>query len=529
VGVLGGSWRRLAAAVLGVALVASLALVALPAFFAEPELATEVADQGEERANGGAGASAGDVEADGDEPAAMVFREVTEDAIGVSDLEVCRVPQPPDPYRFWGEVFGFTAAGHRMKVPTVGVARVAIIGLDFPDAAGEGSPHDFHWGVEEFLNEWGERHTHGVLRWEIEFPDRWLRAPESYTQFNHVMDGHPDGVPFNRTRRELATDLYAVASTAVDLTKIDAIYVVYPEQLRKKQVGIVYNEPAALPSPQGNLMIPIFGTTHFGTPIPYDHKYFLANVLHEIQHFQAIPLHAPANGSFFFSESGDPRAHTTTSWEGFFSGWHDERHIHCFEGREELDVTFDLSVIDVYPGSKASAMIRIAEHQILVLESRASMPYNNLPQNTSGLTAYVVDTTRTNRVRCDACTDLETELAQWAFFLRAEGATREIYSAPWVTPTDLNIFILPGEQAIHEDVVIEHLSSDGATRVRVTTSGNSRQRAQGQLNSALVNQASWSGQANGERTPGVLAYGVSREPAGWRGGCGCGSCTRGLG
>ncbi len=396
---------------------------------------------------------------------------VSETAAGVSDLDVCRVPQRADPRRWWGEVVGFTP-DRKPAVPSTGLARIAVIGLDFPDAVGSGSPHDFHGGIEEYLNNWAVRHTHGKLRWEVEFPDRWLRAPKSYTEYNHVMEGHPDGVPFKRSREELIREVFEVAAKEMDLTKIHTIYIVYPEQLRYKQVGIY--DPSANPvmTAQGEVRIPVFGTTSFGNPIPYNRAYYLSNVLHEVQHFQSIPLHAPGNGSPYLHPHGDYRAHTVSTWEGFVAGWHDEAQIHCFEGRKPLDVTFDMSVVDISPNSKVSAMIRVSENQIVVLESRSAQPYNSLPRGSSGLTAYVVDTNRGINNRCDQCDGLENELRQWAYYLRAEGANRRPVFIEWIGTADMNILIQPGEIARYRGITVRHISTDGVTRVRVTATGN---------------------------------------------------------
>lgn len=391
-----------------------------------------------------------------------------DEAIGAADLEVCRAPQPFEPHRFWGQVTGFPVPQDPVFTPTHGLARIAIVPLDFPNAPGLNKPHDFHHGVEEFLNAWSARHTYGKLRWEVEFPNRWLRAPLPYQQYNHVAEGEPGVQKFNRTRRELATDLYAVASQAIDLTNIDSIYVIYPEQLRYEQVGIVYNEPFALPSPQGDLMIPIFGTSSFGNPVPYDRGWFVANVLHEIQHFQGIQLHAPGNGTPFTSATADPRAHSVMAWEKFLHGWDDERHVHCFDGRKPLNSTFELAPVDLAPGSKTSALVRIGEHKVLAIESRSAAPFNLLPRGSSGLTVYVVDTTIDTNRRCDKCGDLETELNQWAYYLRAEGARRAPVFLEWVGTTDMNILIQPGERVRYGGVTVEHISTDGVTRVRVS-------------------------------------------------------------
>lgn len=492
---LGGSRRRLAVTTIVVGLVATLAAVSLTSILSESEqgagieevsredigtddptpIDTEAEADGPSRVGSGTNAPTG-VGAGTNAPAEIVFREVSGAAAGASALDACRVPQPNDPNRWWGDLIGFTQ-NRNTPLPSTGTARMAIVGLDFFDSPGEGrpselrfdgAPNNWHLEIEPYLNRWSERHAHGALRWEVVFVDAWLRAPKSYTEYNHVGEGSPGAEPLRRTREELSTELLAVSSTVLDLNNVNAMMVLYPQQLHDKQVGIYNPSNQPLPTPQGNFTIPIFGTTGFSNPIPHTYNYFITHVLHEMQHFQGIPLHAPGNGSVFFHPPGDYRAHSVTSWESFVAGWKNEQHIHCFEGRQPLDVTFELSVIDVHPGSKSSAMIRVAENQIIVLEARAGMPYNSLPPGSLGLTAYLVDTSVSNRERCDACSDLETEQSQWAYFLRAEGGKRDVHFVPWVSPTDMNILIQPGERAVHRGLVIEHLSSDGITRVRLT-------------------------------------------------------------
>jgi hypothetical protein len=492
-----GSRRRLVVSGIGIGLVAMLAAVSLTVILTEPDQRTGVNrvnpnSQKPNRVDSRIKTGVDEpiqvnpeveepiqVSPDAGRPAEIVFRQVTDAAIGASDLGVCRVPQSYDSNRWWGDLIGFTE-NRSTPLPSTGTARIAIVGLDFFDAPGEGRPSDlrfdgapsnWHLEIEPYLNRWSERHTHGKLRWQVDFVDVWLRAPKSYTEYNHVGEGSPGAEPLRRTREELSTELLTVASTVLDLPNINALMVLYPEQLHDKQVGIYNPTNQPLPTPQGNVTIPIFGTTSFSNPIPSTYNYFMTHVLHEMQHFQGIPLHAPGNGSVFFHPPGDYRAHSVTSWEAFVLGWKNEQQIHCFEGRGQLDVTFDLSVIDVHPGNKSSAMIRISENQIIVLEARAGMSYNALPPGSLGLTAYLVNTSVSNRQRCDSCTDLETELAQWAYFLRADGAKRGVHFVPWVSPTDMNILIQAGERAVHRGFIIENLSSDGTTRVRVTNKG----------------------------------------------------------
>ena len=107
-------------------------------------------------------------------------------------------------------------------------------------------------------------------------------------------------------------------------------------------------------------------------------------------------------------------------WSGFVNGWYDEKNITCLDKATLQKTTIQLESIDLNPKGQTSAMIKLSDQEILVIESRRSGPYTNFPSGMAGVTVTKVDTSKLY-ARFDRSVDgFEWEKNQWAYYARVD-------------------------------------------------------------------------------------------------------------
>ena len=107
-------------------------------------------------------------------------------------------------------------------------------------------------------------------------------------------------------------------------------------------------------------------------------------------------------------------------WSGFVNGWYDQKNITCLDKATLQKTSIQLESIDLNPKGQTSAMIKLSDQEILVIESRRSGPYTNFPGGMAGVTVTKVDTSKLY-ARFDRSVDgFEWEQKQWAYYARVD-------------------------------------------------------------------------------------------------------------
>lgn len=140
------------------------------------------------------------------------------------------------------------------------------------------------------------------------------------------------------------------------------------------------------------------------------------------------------------------------------NGWYDEKNITCLNKVSLQTTSFQLESIDVNPKGQTAVMVKLNEQEILVIESRRSGPFTNLPKGMAGITVTKVNTSKLY-ARFDRSVDgFEWEKNQWAYYVRVD----QEKSPEWFVREDTPSRIL-GYQG-------ESFTLDGV-KVTVTNSG----------------------------------------------------------
>jgi hypothetical protein len=82
--------------------------------------------------------------------------------------------------------------------------------------------------------------------------------------------------------------------------------------------------------------------------------------------------------------------------------------------------SIQLESVDVNPKGQTSAMIKLSDQEILVIESRRSGPYTNLPKGMAGVTVTKVDTSKLYSRFYRSVDGFEWEQKQWSYYARVD-------------------------------------------------------------------------------------------------------------
>ena len=162
---------------------------------------------------------------------------------------------------------------------------------------------------------------------------------------------------------------------------------------------------------------------------------------HEVLHGIGFSLHAPGN----FFVLGPTNIEFTNGrnfgfgspayvgiWEGFVNEWYDDKNIICLNKENLTQTEIQLESIDVNPKGITSAMVKLSENEILVIESRRSGPYTNFPKGLGGVTVTKVDTSKLYSRKDTSVDGFDWELKQWAYYVR----TDQEKSPEWLMRSD---------------------------------------------------------------------------------------------
>jgi hypothetical protein len=356
-----------------------------------------------------------------------------------ASLDVCRVQQPGGNVDRLHDVRGFP---HVSQVPARGTINIAILAVDFPNAAGEQEYLPMYQSQIETIEAWAAFVSGGAMTYKVHFPNEWIRAPkgaEFYTNPEARGGENSQNTIATIGRRLQSNDesigqILTAADHLVDWSKIDFAQFIFPYETEKGFGTFLYSHGGQYQTPSGTFDFPVYAETvlAFGPPSPNPASQTHWDwIVHEALHFQGIIGHGPLNGSSYgimMNQHAPSKA--LIVWESFLMGHFDNRHVVCMP-TTRLDESFSLQLesIDQTGGSPGikSVMIPLAGSEILVVEYRTNGPFSSLPNELQGFLVYYMDVSKP-WVRCDSCDQLELEQRNFWRFLRQEEILQQCFS-----------------------------------------------------------------------------------------------------
>jgi hypothetical protein len=384
-------------------------------------------------------------------------------------IDKCKIKdnRPPE-VRYFGAT-GFPAPESRM--PNKGEVTVAIIPIDFPDALGVTDPMSLIREDLETIDAWTEFFTDGSVKYNWVFSDEWLTMPKESKYYVWDKSYISDGEFFKMSDKQLqsnqkqATQVFSAAEKVMDLETVEYAWIFSnPEaKLVDWGPGPTNSATQTIKTKTSTYKLDYFpiGTYLFGNVPEYSHQRPLwTSMLHEMGHAHGLAGHAPGNEwTFDYMTAGG----TLNAWNGWIMGWIADEDFVCLDGTEPAKHTLILDSVDLHRGGTVAAVIRLSNHEVLVVESRKKGPFSiDFNPEYSALMAYYVNTKRAAD-RFDG--NLAKEMDYYSYFVRIEDPNRPF--DPEAYQLDPNILAQLGDTLAFENIRVKFAESNGFDTIEV--------------------------------------------------------------
>lgn len=414
-----------------------------------------------------------------------------EKTISPEDISVCRIPDKSKTRRPIGPSIAYPVpTGQKYAMhPRTGPIRVIVIPIDFSDSEGQGKPSAIYAPEIERINSWMKWYSNGKSWFSWQTYDSWIRAPRP--SYDYVANDSPQfarGNPYpdSKVGRDINQDhvvseLLSVAESHYDLTGVTSIWLIYPKEILHIYDSIVRNSNDQGDGRSGtSTFIPnVFDprllnkwTTGTGSWIYRSGKPIWAHFIHENLHNIGLQGHAPNQGfPLGIMTAQDGYSLPLSAWDQLILGWDETNDVYCVTKENLKTFQITLSPLEREQTGNKSVMIRLSDHEMLVIESRRRDKWSEtdgknpgLPEDLKGIVVYKIDTSKDPQYGI-----VEKDGDEWVdgsesfgYFIRnnsvSHGFLRAKFEYP-AMPMDLNFFTYESEVLVTNGIKIKVLSS----------------------------------------------------------------------
>lgn len=388
-------------------------------------------------------------------------------------IEECKIKdnRPPE-VRYFGAT-GFPAPKSRM--PNNGEVTVAIIPIDFPDAIGTTNPLDLIGNELDVIDAWTEFFTDGKLKYNWVISEQWLTMPKESKYYVWDKSYIADGESFTPTNKQLqsneeqATQVFSEAEKVMDLSDVEYAWIFSNPEAKLVDWGPGPTNSASQEVKTENSTYTLdyfpIGTYFFGNVPEYSHHRPLwTSMLHEMGHAHGIAGHAPGNEwTFDYMTAGG----TLNAWNGWIMGWIDDEDFVCLDGASAGSHRLILDSVDLHRGGTIAAIVRLSDHEVIVIESRKKGPFSiDFSADYSALMGYYVNSKREAN-RYDG--NLEKEMDYYSYFVRINQPNRPFDPSSY--EVDPNILAQVGDTLKFENIEVTYVDGSGFDTIEVDVLG----------------------------------------------------------
>ena len=354
-----------------------------------------------------------------------------------------------------------------------GVQKIAVVGFDFIDSPGAGSPLDIYGSnlsrAQDFFN-W---YSNGKVKLEIVTHGKWIRLSKPSNEYE--TGEHFSTLPGSLTVSQMAHEFHDSVNKYINLNGFTSIWFVYPKTIEK----ITQNFGLAAGN-ENMLSIYGLGPINYTSELPI-WTYFIHEMLHE----QGLQGHSPkAPWRFGVLLNGDGYTAGMNSWDELAVDWMTEDEIYCVTREKLKPVQIKLAPIEREQGGVHSVMIRLDNHRALVIESHRSGPFaQGMPDYGYGVTLQLVDTTKSTGWNDESATSEYLQITSYQRFgpeygtrinsKRANDSGVNLFNGVGVSGArwglDQNFLMLQGESYTFEGIKIEFLESGNTDLISINS------------------------------------------------------------
>ncbi len=388
-------------------------------------------------------------------------------------LATCRLTdQRQTPVQPEGTQIAYPITPHLFSAKS-GIEKIAVVGFDFSDSPGQGSPLDIFGSDLKRAQDFFNWYSNGKVKLEITTYNKWIRL--SQTSNKYETGEHFSTTAGSLTVPQMAHEFQDTVNKFINLNGYTSVWFVYPKTVEKitQNFGLAAGFDG-MPSFYG------IGPNSYPVSIPLWTYY-----IHEMLHEQGLQGHSPkAPWRFGVLLNGDGYTAGMNSWDELSVDWMSEDDIYCVDKSNLKPVQIKLAPIERQQSGVHSIMIKLDNHRALVVEShRAGDFAQGMPDYGYGVTLQLVDTTKSTGWNDDTATstyiqffDNKRRGPEYGTPIdnkRGNDGGYNLFNGVGVSGArwglDQNYLMLQGEKYTFEGIKIEFVKSGNTDLISIST------------------------------------------------------------
>jgi hypothetical protein len=294
------------------------------------------------------------------------------------------IAYPPTPFP------GFSATG---------TFKVVVVGFDFSDAVGSGSPSTYWNSDIKNASEWISWYSNDKVKYNFVTVDKWLRAPRPATAYENQNESSK-AAGSNTLSEGGVTDAEKTASflklieAETDISNTTAIWIYHPPTVVGKLTGQWYDRDVKYESSKyGKVTASLFA---IGGDTWYSMRTRWGYLMHEMLHSHGIFGHSPKiPWRIGILSTGDSWSTALLSWDSLATGWTNPEDLYCVEKSKVTSTDIKLVPLEREQKGNRVAMIKLSKNQLLMVESHRRDKWSEgLAPGFTGVMVTLVDTTK---------------------------------------------------------------------------------------------------------------------------------------
>ena len=383
-----------------------------------------------------------------------------------ADISICKVPDgrgitgPRNGSVTLGS-YGMSNVGFPQSpdlIPIQGEANLVVVPVAFSDLAPAPSDvSDYLTEQTAKMTEWSQFWSQGEFEYKFQVVEQWQVLDETEGRF--ATSDVSRGERTVETQVALANAIVAKVGNQVDWAKAHGILVLFPLGFTA-YINDWGGRGDQISTPAGTKPLFFWGGGEYhlkqtgGISLEAKRELLWSFWIHELLHSQGNNLHAPANGWAVGLDRNQYPAFgkfsgALSSWEAFRMGWVSDSQVLCIDGREDFETSFSqLIPQEVLSGDRKLVIIRTADHEALIVESRRPIGYSKSWASTdSGIFVTKLNTSVMNDRTGEGGADCgnSTNWQKWAYILPPDGS-KNLANACAFEP-----FLLSGSDRVTSD------------------------------------------------------------------------------
>ena len=294
------------------------------------------------------------------------------------------IAYPPTPFP------GFAATG---------TFKVIVVGFDFSDAEGTGSPSSYWNSDIKNATEWISWYSNDKVKYNFVTVDKWLRAPRPAAAYENQNESSKAAGSNTLSEggvsdAEKTNSFLKLLEAETDISNTTAIWIYHPPTVVGKLTGQWYDRDVQYVSPKyGKISASLFA---IGGDTWYSMRTRWGYLMHEMLHSHGIFGHSPKiPWRIGILSTGDSWSTALLSWDSLATGWTDPNELYCVNKSKVTSTDIKLVPLEREQEGYRVAMIKLNEHKLLMVESHRKDKWSDgLAPGFTGVMVTLVDTTK---------------------------------------------------------------------------------------------------------------------------------------